>query len=236
MAVAGNCAYVADGSAGLRVVSVADPAHPSEVGYYDTPGYAEGVAVAGDYAYVADGSAGLRVISAADPAHPSEVGYYDTPSYVQGVAVAGNYAYAAEGSAGLRVISVADPAHPSEVGYYDTPSSARGVVVAGNYVYVADERAGLRVIEFYGAGVAETPSAEVRATNAGPTIVRGVLRMGDRGQKTQDRAVLLNAAGRKVRDLQPGTNDVRMLSPGVYFVRENRVQPSTNVYKVIITD
>ena len=33
-----------------------------QIGYYDTPGYACGVAVANNYAYVADGSAGLRII------------------------------------------------------------------------------------------------------------------------------------------------------------------------------
>jgi hypothetical protein len=102
--VAGNYAYVTDGSAGLRVISVADPAHPTEVGYCDTPGHAWGVAVIGDYAYVADDEAGLRVISVADPAHPSEVGYYDTPGWARGVAVAWDYAYVAASGAGLRVI------------------------------------------------------------------------------------------------------------------------------------
>ena len=47
VAVAGGCAYVADGSGGLRVVNVANPGAPVEVGHYDTPGRAEGVAVAG---------------------------------------------------------------------------------------------------------------------------------------------------------------------------------------------
>ncbi|MEO0070733.1 MAG: hypothetical protein ABIK39_01415, partial [candidate division WOR-3 bacterium] len=51
-----------DDWAGLRVISIADPAHPNEVGYYDTPGYACGVAVSGNYAYVADYDAGLRII------------------------------------------------------------------------------------------------------------------------------------------------------------------------------
>jgi len=36
------------------VVDVCDPAHPIEVGYYNTPGYAYGVEVSGNYAYVAD--------------------------------------------------------------------------------------------------------------------------------------------------------------------------------------
>jgi hypothetical protein len=62
VAVAGDYAYVADEDAGLRVISVADPARPSEVGYYDTPSYAYGAAIAGNYAYVVDYDAGLRVI------------------------------------------------------------------------------------------------------------------------------------------------------------------------------
>jgi len=38
--------------------------------------------------------------------------------------------------------------------------------------------------------------------------------------------VLLDAAGRKVMELRPGANDVRRLSPGVYFVREHSVVSS----------
>ena len=55
VAVAGNYAYVADGSAGLRIIDVSLPSAPAEVGFYDTPGAAYDVAVAGNYAYVADG-------------------------------------------------------------------------------------------------------------------------------------------------------------------------------------
>jgi len=258
VAVAGNYAYVADYSAGLRVISVSDPAHPSEVGHYDTPGYANGVAVAGNYAYVAyyevpppvlgtqhlrvagnyahvaDASTGLRVISVADPAHPSEVGYCGTPGLAEGVAVAGNYAYVADYSDGLRVISVSDPAHPSEVGHYDTPGFAHGVTVAGNHAYVADDEAGLRVIEFYGAGVEEMMNEERGTMNVGPTVVRGVLVLGavDSRQNTAYRAELLDAAGRKVLDLEAGANDVRALAPGVYFAREPQTQAVT---KVVLT-
>ena len=58
VAVAGSYAYVADWFGGLRVINVANPAAPIEVGFYDTPGNASGVAVAGSYAYVADSEAG----------------------------------------------------------------------------------------------------------------------------------------------------------------------------------
>ena len=144
VAAQGDYAYVADFAAGLRVISVADPAHPTEVGYYDTPGHADGVAVVGNLAYVSDGDSGLRVISVADPAHPTEVGHCGTLGYAREVDVVGDYAYVAHDS-GLSVISVADPAHPTEVGSYHTQYGAFGVAVAGAYAYVGNSE-GLWVI------------------------------------------------------------------------------------------
>jgi len=40
-----------------------------------------------------------------------------------------------------------------------------------------------------------------------------------RFSETADRVELLNISGRKVLDLKPGANDIRHLSPGVYFYR-----------------
>jgi hypothetical protein len=104
------------------------------------------------------------------------------------VAVAGSYAYVADYNCGLRVIDVSNPESPQEVGYYDTPGDAWRVSVMGRLVYVADGDHGLQVIEFYGAGVEETPNAEVRTTNAA-TIVRGVLRLPEsRGESREARS------------------------------------------------
>jgi len=63
VAVAGTYAYVADDTAGLRVVDVSNPAAPVEIGFYDTPGLAFGVVVAGAYAYVADKGSGLEILT-----------------------------------------------------------------------------------------------------------------------------------------------------------------------------
>ena len=117
-----------------------------EVGYYDTPDYARGVAVSGSYAYVADDEKGLRIINISNPSRPYEVGYYDTPGYAYGVAVSGFYAYVADGYEGLRIINISNPSRPYEVGYYNTLGYARNVAVSGSYVYVADGYAGLRII------------------------------------------------------------------------------------------
>jgi hypothetical protein len=144
--VSGGYAYVADYHAGLRVVDVSTPVTPAEVGFYDKPGSAHGVAVAGGYAYVAD-NGGLRVVDVSNPTAPAEVGFYDTPGWANDVAVAGGYAYVADADEGLRVVDVSAPAGPVEVGFYDTPGFACGVAVAGGYAYVTDEGSGLRVVD-----------------------------------------------------------------------------------------
>ena len=145
--VSGNYAYVADYWNGLRIIDITDPTNPTEGGYYDTGGSAEGVAVSGNYAYVADCWEGLRIIDISDPTNPIESGYYDTGSDAFGVAVSGNYAYVADHIDGLRIIDISDPTNPTESGYYDTGSDAYGVAVNGNHAYVADWGDGLRIID-----------------------------------------------------------------------------------------
>ena len=80
VAVQGAYAYVAGGASGLRIVNVADPAHPVEVGSLPTVAPANAIAVAGGAAYVAAGFAGLRIVDVADPAHPVEAGFFQTPA------------------------------------------------------------------------------------------------------------------------------------------------------------
>jgi hypothetical protein len=67
-------------------------------------------------------------------------------------------------------------------------------------------------------GVEESYKPQAPSSRPLPTIIRGVLMMGDRGRKTEDRAEFVDVSGRKVMDLHAGANDVRGLVPGVYFV------------------
>jgi hypothetical protein len=101
--VVGDYAYVAAGHSGLLVISVSDPANPSQVGSRVTPGEAWCAAVTGEYAYVADYDSGVRVISVSDSANPVEIGYYDGSGVASGVAANGDYAYVAAGFDGLLV-------------------------------------------------------------------------------------------------------------------------------------
>jgi hypothetical protein len=171
--VAEGYAYVADGSAGLSVVDVSEPATPVEVGSCDTPGYTWDVAIAGSYAYVADEGSGLRVVDVSDPAAPVEVGSCETPGFSHSVAVVGDYAYVADGNAGLRVVDVSDPAAPMEVGSYDTPGISHSVAVTAGYAYVADN-GGLRVVDVTDPAA----PAEVGFYDT-PGVARGVAAAGD---------------------------------------------------------
>jgi len=146
VAVSGTLAYVAAGGAGLRVVDVADPTRPTEVGAWDSRGYAEGIAVAGATAYLADGPYGLRVVDVSNPARPKEVGSAYVMNYAFEVAVAGRYAYIAAAGAGLLVADMSNPARPVEMSTLDTPGYAYGVAVAGSTVFVADGWEGLNVV------------------------------------------------------------------------------------------
>lgn len=146
VAVSGNYAYVADQDLGLRVVSVANPALPSIVGSYDTPGLANAVAIVGNYAYVADGDTGLLILNVSNPAVPTLAGSYDTSGFACGVTVVGNYAYVADEEAGLTIVNISNPAAPTLAGTYNTPGIAYSVAVAGNYAYVADLDTGLQIV------------------------------------------------------------------------------------------
>jgi len=80
----------------------------------------------------------------------------------------------------------------------------------------------------------ETSNADLRATNSGPTVVRGVLFLPGATSPKPQAISLMDIEGRKVLDLKPGANSVRALSPGMYFVREAQAQARA-VRKVVVT-
>jgi YVTN family beta-propeller protein len=105
-----------------------------------------------------------------------------------------------------------------------------------SWVYVSNSgSSSITVVSDTMLGIEESqPQASSRKPQA--TVVRGVLFVGDRPRMgTVPKAVLLDAAGRKVLDLHPGANDVRMLAPGVYFVRAVSRKPSAvSCSKVVV--
>ncbi len=89
----GHLAYVADGSAGLQIVDLTDPAHPVQLGGYDTDGYVLHVQVVGD----------LEQSSRA-----ARVGGFESAGSVRDLAVVGDHVYLADGSDGLVIVNVSN--------------------------------------------------------------------------------------------------------------------------------
>ena len=143
-----DLAYIADGEFGMRIINIANPQNPEEVGFYDTPGNCTDVAVAGGYAYLIEADRSILIIDVRDPENPEEVGYFASQAY--DVQVQDDFVYVAARSEGLKIADVADPAEPEVIGIIDRPNNTqvRDVAISGNYAYVADEPAGLWIIDY----------------------------------------------------------------------------------------
>lgn len=126
-------AYVCAGGGGLRVISIADRAHPVEVGHLDLSAGAQRIALAGDYACVTSGQNGLRIIRIADATQPTEVAAYATVGPANSIAIAGHYAYVGDTAhhdngwygGNVGILDISDPTHPAEV-YVLPPGGAGG--------------------------------------------------------------------------------------------------------------
>jgi hypothetical protein len=98
-----------------------------------------------------------------------------------------------------------------------------------------DPPARVWVCKYTGLGVQEEEAVglNARPLRVWPSVVNRQVNLAG-----WDRAVLLDASGRKVLDLKAGANDVRALAPGVYFVREGlgtRGEGLGKTRKVVVT-
>lgn len=140
-------AYVSDRKGGMRIVSLADPRQPLEVGKL-LEGASEvlDVAVVGDRLWVSGGPAGVQVLDAADPAAPKLLGELIVDDRAIGILVDGPRAWVAAGSAGLRQLDVSDPTKLKETGAWQMPGAAERLVFLKDRIFVAAEMGGLQVV------------------------------------------------------------------------------------------
>ena len=173
VAVAGNYAYLANASDGLRTYDVSNPAHPVRVAQTTNGGIAFGLALSSNFVFVAQDHYGLGIYDISNPANPSLVGQAtndDVIPHSTAVVVSGNYAWLANASSGLWACDITDPANPLVVcqtttngGLFHSPID---VAVAGNYAYAACVFDGLRIYDI------STPSSPIplgQVTNSSGT-------------------------------------------------------------------
>ncbi len=77
--VEGTVAWVADGAAGIKAVSLQDPTAPAVVGALDLPGVTKHIDVDGDRLFAALGSGGVAIVDISVPANPVLLDHHDTP-------------------------------------------------------------------------------------------------------------------------------------------------------------
>jgi hypothetical protein len=161
----GKFVFLADGSAGLKVIDVSDVTHPTLLAHYDDPtdagenkgGFARRITIAHnkDIVYIADGLAGLKVIDVSTPTAPTLLAKLDTKGFSHGITISEDdkYVYIADngedgGTPGLRVIDVSDPTTPFILTQRDE-SWATQVAVKGDYLYETDKNEGVIISDIH---------------------------------------------------------------------------------------
>src|SRR6185295_5353396 len=88
----GSLAYVADGTGGLKILSLANLAAPTQVGALAIGGIARDIALQGNVAYLADQSGRLVTVNVSTPSAPAQLGALAMGRYTFNVAVDGTRA------------------------------------------------------------------------------------------------------------------------------------------------
>ncbi len=133
--VENDYAYVADGSAGMRVFDVSADT-PVEIGSYNTPGTAYDVTLDGTYAIVSDGTSGIRILDVSTPSSPTSIATYNTPGTAYAARVDAGIAYVADGSS-IQVIDISTPSSPTFLRSYATPYNYRDLEIQNGWGFIA---------------------------------------------------------------------------------------------------
>lgn len=145
VAALGEYAYLASFSAGMYVVSIADPANPLIAGSVAIPEIAYDVAVRWPYAYVVDLNSGLSVVDVNDPHAPTRLLRRVIPNVGYAAEIDGDYLYAV-GEYKMVVLSLANPAVPDSVSQW-LGNGFKDVDVQGGYAYLVSASAGLVIVD-----------------------------------------------------------------------------------------
>jgi len=131
--IVGDYLYVADGTAGLKVIDVTIP---TIVGEIDTR-TAKDVKVSRDYACLADGIDGMTIINVTDPENPSFVSSTGL-GHAIGVCIQDQYVYMVYPDK-LSIFDVSNPYNPDAISIKYLSYELMGLAVQDDYIYIAIE-------------------------------------------------------------------------------------------------
>ncbi|KQV51395.1 hypothetical protein ASE26_16765 [Duganella sp. Root198D2] len=165
VAVGGEFAYVAAGSAGLHVVALgSDRRTPTLLASLNLGASANDITLAGNIAYLAT-SGGLKVVDVSTPAAPRLLGTFAAVGNAMGVKVRGSMAYVVSGSS-LYLVSVANPGAMIQAGTIGLGGTAWNLDLDPNrnLAAVAMGEAGLKLVD---------------VSNVSAPLLRGTAATGD---------------------------------------------------------
>jgi len=163
IAVQGSYAYVGEG-ANLRILNIADPAHPLSLAGVMMPEQVNDVAVAGTLVCVADGGAGLQIIDVSNPIAPIRRGICPTQNAFR-VAVAGSWAYVCDGGS-LLTIDVSNPDAPVLRRNYVTLGwQITAMAISGSLIYLAESTGPASLPVYFEIVDVSNPAAPTRRGN-----------------------------------------------------------------------
>ncbi len=164
VAVHNNIAYIADHNDGLKIIDVSNPSSPILLSQMPYTGYQTMIVEAtSDTIYVVTNSSYgyLRIIDTHNPVLPVELGLFYSHEPISSVKAASPYVYIVTQTK-LTVVNVSNPTNPVEVGYYDLPAAGYSCGIYNNHILVGTYLAGLMFFDYYGAGIIEQKTGNLR--------------------------------------------------------------------------
>jgi hypothetical protein len=173
VAVFGDYAFVAAGSAGLQIVALGDRTAPRILTSLALSGNANAIALLGTRAYVAAGSAGLHVVDIGTPSSPRLLGSFSTGGTAIGIKVIGSSAFVVNQSS-LQIINVANPAAMISVSSLPIAGTAWNVDVdpSRGLAAVAARSGGVSLIDVTNLS-SPVLRARVTSSDANGAVIRG---------------------------------------------------------------
>ena len=131
--------YIAEGSQGVEIYNIRQPATPRLAGSFDTQGFAWGLALNGSDLYVADKSKGLVILDVSIPATPKKRGQFLNMKNAKTVQIEDNIAYVANGPDGLWILDISNPEIPSLISKLAVEGYIFHASKTGNTVFLSNE-------------------------------------------------------------------------------------------------
>lgn len=145
LAIEGDRAIVAAGSAGVHVIDLEDPRAPTIVVSIPTPGPAQTVEISGDRAVVLLHLTGLMAIDLTDPGDPRSRGFLELPEIRLGPEQLGSFLWVVSERHFLHVVDVRIARSPELENTFRLDSRSYGIRSDGHILHVLFRAGGARI-------------------------------------------------------------------------------------------